>query len=365
MLRLPDSDVQTLVSGYASVGTPRFVQLPDGSLAAYFGGAGGVSRLTSTDGGATWSDPALTASLDTAEVTSAAVRSDGTALFIQEGTGYVNLFQGPIGAEAVHNLFVPCCGYAGTLAVDSDGLAQVAFWSNATSPTGFVYEKLGVDGSPGGPPVSLSGAAETIPRDDRVPLVADGLADTFLAWSPGYPTSAAVNVTTFRGGAAVRTVKVAAGGFGGPDPHMALAVDPSNRLWVAWTRGGAVWAARSRTAGAGFGAAVRAALPGGRRSYRLAALATSAGLDAFLTLSGSGGGDALWTQHLLPGLTVSVGTAAVIVLDDGFPVPGATLRSGRHSARTNARGAASLNGIPKHAQVKVTAPGYAPTSFRT
>ena len=364
MLRLPGSDVQTLVSGYASVGTPRFVQLPDGSLAAYFGGAGGVSRLTSTDGGVTWSDPALTASLDTAEVTSAAVRSDGTALFIQEGTGYVNLFQGPFGAEALHNLFVPCCGYAGTLAVDSEGLAQVAFWSNATSPTGFVYEKLGVDGSPGGPPVSLSGAAETIPRDDRVPLVADGLADTFLAWSPGYPTSAAVNVTTFRGGAAVRTVKVAAGGFGGPDPHMALAVDPSNRLWAVWTRRGAVWAARSRTGGAGFGAAVRSGFPGGRQSYRLAALATGAGLDAFVNLNGSGGGDALWSEHLLPGLTIVVEKPGVRVLDDGFPVAGASLRGGGHTAMTDVKGSAPLAGFPEHALVKVTKAGYAPTSFR-
>ena len=45
--------------------------------------------------------------------------ADGTPLFLQEGTGFANLYQGPFGKEEVHNLFVPCCGYAGTLAVDS------------------------------------------------------------------------------------------------------------------------------------------------------------------------------------------------------------------------------------------------------
>ena len=363
MTVLPGDTVQTIVSGYANVGTPRFVQLPDGSLAAYFGGTGGVSRLASADGGATWSAPALTVSKDTGEVTSAAVRPDGTPLFLQEGTGYLNLFQGPPGAEIVHNLFVPCCAYAGTVAVDSGGLAQIAFWSNATSPNGFVYEKLGAEGSPGGPPVSLSGNAATIPRDDRVPLVADRLGNTFLAWSAGYPTSTELNVTTFRGGASVGKVKVAVGGFAGPDPHMALAVDPANRLWAVWTRGGAVWAARSRTAGASFGAPVRSGFPGRRQSYRLAALATGAGLDAFLNLSGNPG-SALWMQHLLPGLTIVVGKTAVRVLDDGFPVAGALLRGGRHTARTDSSGSARLAGFPERALVKVTKAGYAPVSLR-
>jgi hypothetical protein len=361
---LPAGSVQTLVSDYGAVGTPRFVQLPDGSVAAYFGGTGGVTRLLSTDGGATWSAPALTASKYTAEVTSAAARADGTPLFLQEGTGYANLFQGLPGAEVMHNLFVPCCAYAGTLAIDSDGLAQVAFWSNATSPNGFVYEKLGAEGSPGGPPISLSGNAATIPRDDRVPLVADRLGNTFLAWSAGYPTSTAFNVTTFRGGAPVGTVTVAGAGFAGPDPHMALAVDPANRVWAVWTRGAAVWAARSRTAGAGFGAAVRSRFPGVRQSYRLAALATGAGLDAFVNLNGNGGGDALWAEHLLPGLTIVVDKTRVRVLDDGFPVAGASLRGGGHTAMTDGKGNAPLAGFPEHTLVKVTKAGYAPTSFR-
>ncbi len=363
MLRLPGGTVQTLVSGYTNVGTPRFVQLPDGSLALYFGGSGGVSRMTSTDGGASWSSAEITASLNTSEITSAAVRPDGTPLFVQEGTGFVNVFQGTFGAEVAHNLFTSCCGYAATLAVDSTGLAQIAFWSNATSPKGFLYEKLDAGGAAAGPLVSLSGSADTIPRDDRVPLVGDGLGNTFLAWSVGYPTSTAMNVSTFRGGSLVRTVKVAAGGFGGPDPHMTLAVDPSNRLWAVWTRGGAVWAARSRSAGASFGAAVRSAFPGSRQSYQLAALATNAGLDVFLNLGGSPG-NALWMEHLLPGLSVAVGKSSVRVLDDGFPVRGATLRGGGHSAKTDAKGAAALKGFPKHAPVKVTAAGYAPASFR-
>ena len=45
-----------------------------------------------------------------------AVRPDGTVLFSQDGTGFVNVFQG-LNGEVVHNAFPFCCGYAESLAV--------------------------------------------------------------------------------------------------------------------------------------------------------------------------------------------------------------------------------------------------------
>ena len=96
-----------------------------------------------------------------------AFSKDGTALFSQDGTGFVNVYQG----DAVHNVFPHCCGYAESLAVDSTGLAQIAFWSNATGRAGFLYGKLDAAGALAGSLRNLS-TGETIPRDNRVPLVA-------------------------------------------------------------------------------------------------------------------------------------------------------------------------------------------------
>ena len=70
------------------------------------------------------------------------VRGDGTPLFSQDGTGFLNVFEGA-GGETSHNLFSHCCGHGESLAVDSHGLAQIAFWSNATGHTGYLYGKLG------------------------------------------------------------------------------------------------------------------------------------------------------------------------------------------------------------------------------
>src|SRR6185437_3467224 len=112
----------------------RLVQLPNGSLLLLAADQDGVVAFTSANG-ARWSGPAKTKSTDTGDVQSAAVRKDGTPLFSQDGTGFVNVFQGASG-ETVHNIFSHCCGYAESLAVDSNGLAQIAFWSNASGHGG-------------------------------------------------------------------------------------------------------------------------------------------------------------------------------------------------------------------------------------
>jgi hypothetical protein len=113
---------KTVASGLAGVGDPRLVQLPSGNVVLFAADQDGVVSFTSTNGGASWSGPVKTASKDTGDVQAAAVRKDGTPLFSQDGTGFVNIFQGAAG-EAMHNIFAPCCGYAESLAVDSHGLA--------------------------------------------------------------------------------------------------------------------------------------------------------------------------------------------------------------------------------------------------
>jgi hypothetical protein len=140
---------------------------------------------------------------------------------------------------------------------------------------------------------------------------------------------------------------------------MALAVDSANRLWAVWTQGHSVWAARSRSAGAHFGAAVHVGEPGS--AYELEAAANADGsVDAIVNT-----GSSLQAQRLLPGLTVQASTQGVRVLDDGFPVAGATVRAAGKTVKTGASGTAALGNVPRHTAVSVTAAGYAPASGTT
>jgi hypothetical protein len=257
----------------------------------------------------------------------------------------------------VHNVFAHCCAYAESLAVDTHELAQIAFWSNATGKAGYLYGKLGPTGALAR--LRTISKGETVSRDNRVPLVADRKGNTFVSLANGYPTSSSFVVDTMRSGTTAHAVTLAKGSFSGNEPLMALGVDSANRLWAVWTQGGSVWAARSRSDGAHFGAAVHVREPGS--AYQLEAAASADGsVDAIVNT-----GSSLQSQRLLPGLTVQGITHGVRVLDDGFTVVGATVRGGGKTVKTGASGTAVLGNVPSHTSVAVTAAGYAPTSGAT
>src|SRR5438445_6555055 len=159
---------KTIVSGDPVAGRTQLVQQPNGAIQLYFPNAAGVGRMTSTDDGQTWTGPIQTQSHTVGPVEGAAVAPDGTPYFSQDGTGFVNVFRG-LNGETVKNVFPFCCGYAESLAVDSTGLVQVAFFSNADPDGTFLYESLGGDLSPAG----STALKPTASHDDRVPLVAD------------------------------------------------------------------------------------------------------------------------------------------------------------------------------------------------
>lgn len=348
---------KTVASGLAGVGDPRLAQLPNGSLVLFAADQDGVVSFTSTNGGASWSGPAKTKSTDTGDVQAAAVRKDGTPLFSQDGTGFLNVFQGPAG-DTTHNIFTPCCGYAESLAVDSHGLAQVAFWSNASGHTGYLYGKLDAAGGLAGGLRTLS-SGQTTERSDRVPLVADGSGNTFVAFANGYPSPTSFVVETLHSGATAHKVTLATGHFTGNEPLMALDTDSAGRLWAVWTQGGSLWGARSRSHGAHFGATVHLALQGS--AYDLEAAAAPDGSITAIANNGS----ALVEQRLLPGLTVQPVAHGVRVLDDGFPVAGAVVHGGGKTAKTGASGAASLGAVASNTAVSVTTGGYTPASGAT
>ena len=354
----------TVATGLLSIGKPALVQLPSGPVELYAPAttAGfaqqGVLRWESANDGGSWTGPFATSSPNLGDVQGAAVRRDGTPMFSQDSTFGITVYQG-LNGEVSHSVFTGCCGYAESLAVDSNDYAQIAFWSNASAfPNEFVYEGLDASGGQAGPGRSF-GSSQTIPRDDDVPLVADGAGNTFMGWSGGYPTATSFAVNAFQGGNLGWSSVVAGGQFQGGDPHMALAVDPANRLWAAWTQGGSVHVRRSRSAAHHFGAPTVAGL-GGATAYQLAAIALPDGrVDVFVDT-----GDTIVRQSFLPSLTLKSTHASVTVLDDGFPVKGAKVKGGGRTATTNAAGRASLAAFAGHARLAVSAAGYAAASFR-
>ena len=354
---------KVVVSGDPSSGRTQLVQQPSGAIQLYFPNLAGVARLTSTDDGQTWSAPAQTQSHQSSGVTGAAVAPDGTPYFVQEGTGYVDVFRG-LNGETSRNIFTRCCGYAASVAVDTNGLVQVAFYSNADPDGTFLYARLASD-------LSVASSVPLKPtarHDDRVPLVADRSGNTFMAWPPGYPEATGLTVVPFSGGGPAGDGVDFRGTFTGGDPDAALTVDSEDRLWAVWTVGGAVHAARSRTHGRDFGAVVGASVPG--TTYQLSATAVAgAGPGTVDVVVNTGA--ALLEQSLQPGLSVRVTkttkkvgkkkivTHYVQALDDGFGVPGASFRIHGRTYHGNSTGKAK---VPAGSG-KAAAPGYAGASF--
>jgi hypothetical protein len=291
----------------------------------------------------------------------AAVALDGTPYFAQDATGILNVFRG-LNGETVRNVFPRCCGTAESLAVDTDGLVQVAFFSNADPDGTFLHERLAPD-------LSVAGSTPLRPTAiffDRVPLVADRSGFTFLAWAPGKPPTG-VTVVPFRGGQPAGDAVHFPVALGDVIPHMALAVDTKDRLWAIWTNNDRVSVARSRSHGEHFGAVVTTGLPATADEISATALPGEPGnLDVIVNT-----GPSLIEQRLLPGLSVrvlektgKVGRKTVVTrwaqaLDDGLAVPTARFRFGGRTIRANAQGKAR---VPQGSG-KAGAPGYAGASF--
>src|SRR5207248_4289021 len=173
-----------------------------------------------------------------------------------------------------------------------------------------------------------------------------------------YPTAQGVTVVPFRGGGPAGDGFTFRSTFSGGDPHMALAVDPSDRLWSVWTGQGRLHAARSRSHDAHFGAQVGTSTPG--TAYQVSAVALPGGSVDVIVNTGS----SLIEQGFQPGLSVHVFKVKkqwwAQALDDGFAVPSATFHVGGKSVHANAAGKAHVAA----GRGTASAPGYVGASFR-
>jgi hypothetical protein len=188
-----------------------------------------------------------------------------------------------------------------------------------------------------------------------------------MAWPPGYPTATGFKVVPFSGGAPAGDGVGFTGSFSGGDPHSALAVDSSDRLWAVWSAGGAVHVARSRSHGRHFGAVVSANVPG--TIYQVSAVAGSTGIGSIDVIVNTG--SSLVEQTLQPGLSVKltatkkkVGKKTIVThvaqaLDDGFGVAHATFTIGGRTIKADASGKAK---VPVGSG-KAAAAGYVGASF--
>jgi hypothetical protein len=357
---------KAVVSADPIAGRAQLVQQPNGAIQLYFPNAQGVGRMTSTDDGVSWTGPIQTQSHTTGPVESATVLADGTPLFSQDGTGFVNVFRG-LNGETVKNVYTRCCGYFESLVVDSSGLVQLAFYSNADPDGATAYEALGADLTPAAP-ILLKPVSQ-----HEAPLVADHAGNGFLAWAPGYPSATGISVVPFRAGSPAGDGVTFRGPFSGGDPHMALSVDSQDRLWAVWTQSGVLHAARSRSHGMDFGATVSVALPG--TVYQISALGLAGDpgtVDVVLNT-----GTSLVEQAIEPGLSVRVfkktkrvGKKKVVTwwaqaLDDGFGVPGAAFSAAGRTAHGNGSGTANLSAARfKRGSAKAAASGYVSAAFR-
>ena len=352
---------KVLVSGDPIPGRTQLLQQPNGTLQLYFPNAQGVGRLTSGDDGQTWTGPIQTQSHTTGPVNGGAVAPDGTPYFAQDGTGFVNVFEG-LNGERVKNVYTRCCGYHESVALDTSGLAQVAFFSNADTDWATVYEPLAAD------LVAISSTPLKPVAEHEAPLVADHSGTTFLAWAPGYPTAASLAVVPFRGGVPSGDGVTFKGSFSGADPHLALAVDANDRVWVFWTQNGVLHAARSRSHGVHFGATVSTPLPGTPYQLSAAGIGGTVGSAQVVVDTGT----ALMAQNVQPGLSVhvskktkKVGKRKVVswfaqALDDGFGVPHASFTIGGRTIPGDASGKAK---VPA-GRGTASAQGYVSASFR-
>ena len=402
-----------IATAWATLSAPALVAQP-GGIAAFFGG------LHSTDqndpnqdlnyASSAGPDGPWTVAPGTASATdgvnddqaygsdvSAATLPDGTPLEAWAHTLGVTVHRG-IGSALPNQDFqaqlAGCCGYNVMLAVDGvSGQPAIAWFSNATGHTGY-YEQA-VDpatGAPVGTPTLLPASqvgGNSIQPGNRVAFTGrPGQAGLYAAYGAGYPSQ--TRVLVWKVGATAPIV-ISSGDRG--IRNVAIAADPTGRLWVVWTSqsGGdlQLFASRSNADGTVFDQPIMVPIPSGANdSFALAASAQAQVLDILGTFGPgpSGAEVAISSTQLQPGADVQVASltvtptkqavATVKVADAGKPLSGATVTritgkgssaAAKHKvkaprARTNRKGVAKLKlGTFKRStkvRLKITKKGY-------
>ncbi|MDX6516176.1 MAG: hypothetical protein QOH73_1842 [Gaiellaceae bacterium] len=358
---------QEIVSGWSRIddvaatiskGKPLTVVFPGTKTDTTGDPTEGLNMATNDGGGWTVGSSAIyKTGLASSSVPSIGYTRRGTLLQAWSANGQVVVHAGVDPAVPTQSIGeggnVTVAGWNQVMSVVSDVDRVSIAWCSSGSQPGIYALEFGAD-----PPIPirrLRGSETT-----RCPAA----ARASYARNPDLGvdnTSAAASVGS------ERTVRVWYNAVAGPTDvargrgikqQVALAADPTGRMWVGWRDAGSGrLRLRRSNGGEGWGAVVSTALPASQDAvYNLDLSAQDDRVDVIVRTT-KGAAVSLFHTQMFPGLTVKAtskaGRVTVLVTDAGVPVPGSSVRVGGRLLRTGADGSAGID-LPS-GSYKVTA----------
>ncbi len=370
-----------IVEGWNSFTAPALMLEKDGRLRVVFSGLSGVSgspynagsvySAASADGHNWKLVPGQLSTSGYAYTGPTAAALDGKGVPIVAWGGSVQT--GLSAKSQPRDVQTGCCAYTPGLATDaSTGEAVMGWFSNADKALGIFAETVSPSAGektlvPGSVTI-YGGSPQSASVDQQIPLSGRiGAPGVFVAFCEGYPTAKSVDLWQYGQAKPVVIASV----NGGCRAH--VSAGPEGRLWMVWSNGGKLLAARSNRAVSRWGAPIQIGTPPGwDATYRVKGEGSAGPLDVFAHV-GAGGGVSTWHTHVLPLLAINAAPASLAtgggdvtftVTDVGDPVSAAAIHVAGQTLTTNASGQASTH-LTKGGliPVSVTAPGYAETTM--
>jgi hypothetical protein len=371
------------LGGWSGMSHPDLLRMPDGTLRAFFGGIrttaanepnDSMNTATAPASGTPWTlqtgNAAQSTSAYATNVAGAGLAKDGTPISTWSTTPGVGYHYGldPADPDVLIKADT-CCLYDPDVGIDSStGAAYVAFWSNQKNVPGVFAQSIGptaVKGPRTLAPGSVTGR-DSLGADGRVPITGRiGGPGVFVVYGQGYPTFKTVAV--WRVGSSKPQLVINADNA----KHPNVAAAPEGRLWLVWSEGTKIRAARTNRAVTRLGPPSALSSPSGRTVFRLNGEGSAGPLDLIANVSA--GGQSLWHQQLWPRLSlqaksfkrVSGRTVRFRVTDAGDAVAGAKVKVGGKTYATDAAGTVIV-GFSSTAKATAVAskPGYVPARAR-
>jgi len=266
-----------------------------------------------------------------------------------------------------------CCASGVQPAVDqATGQAYLAWASSAPHAMGIYVEAIDRGGATR-PRVFATGSANkkrtraALPAG-RVALAArTGAPGVYLAYATSYPKVRGVSLLH------VGVRKVVLHVDAADAATVVLAAAPQGRLWLAWSRDGAIYAARTNRFATHLGAVRKIPFRRGARAVDQLQGEAGSGLLDLVASFDARGNASFWHQIVLPGLSLAVtttnqtsGTARYVfrVTDAGEPVPNASVRVGQQTLTTGVAGVVVLATSDRPPTATASKLGYAPATTR-
>jgi hypothetical protein len=366
------------LGGWSAMSHPDLLRMPDGSLRAFFGGIRSTSAgetnnslntATAPASGAPWTlkpgKAAQSTSAYATGVAGAGLAKDGTPISAWSGSPGLGFHYGI--DPATPDGKIPqtgCCLYTPEVAVDSaSGQAWVGFHSNESAAPGLYVNAIGPGGPQGGRRLaqgSTTGKSSVYPGNRASLTGRIGAGGVYLFFGQGYPTFKTLALWKVDRAKPHIVLKA------DRNEHANIAAAPDGRLWLMWEQNGTIYAARTNRSATRVGAVNAIRSPSGASIYRLNGEGSAGPLDLIANMQAAGG-QALWHQQVWPKLSLTgsrSGTKIVFrVTDAGDAVPGATVKAGGKTLKTNAGGRATLAQAPAgRVQATASKPAYAPAT---